>query len=136
MPNKNVRLNWNLLGWLKIQIQSVFCIYQHTDEQTREIRYDLRQHLGSIPLHKHNRPKKGMRQKLGGLESSVGNITYTIVIFTNLSINGSVLSSMRFGIASRYSQPYLNTECAYKLGGKRNGKSVGILPICWLYCTG
>ena len=55
----------NLLGWLKSQIQAVFSIYQHTDEQTREIRYELRQHLGSIQLNKHNRPNKQMRKKLG-----------------------------------------------------------------------
>ena len=59
------QIELHLLGWLKNQIQSVFSIYQGTDEQTREIRYDLRQHLGSIPLHKHNRPNKGMRRKLG-----------------------------------------------------------------------
>ena len=52
------QIEMNLLGWLKSQIQAVFSIYQHTDEQTREIRYELRQNLGSIQLDKHNRPSK------------------------------------------------------------------------------
>ena len=124
-------------GMAQNQIQSVFSIYQGTDEQTREIRYDLRQHLGSIPLHKHNRPNKGMRRKLGKVGIVCGkHHLYHRDIYKSKRINGFVLSSMRFGITSLYSQHYLNTEFAYKRNTKRNGKSIGILPICWLYCTG
>ena len=61
------QIEMNVLGWLKSQIQSVFSIYQHTDEQTREIRYELRQNLGSFQLHKRNRPNKNMRKNLGRL---------------------------------------------------------------------
>ena len=61
------QIEMNLLGWLKSQIQAVFSIYQHTDEPTREVRYELRQNLGSIQIQKRNRPSKNMRQKLGKL---------------------------------------------------------------------
>ena len=59
------QIELNLLGWLQLHIQKVFAIYQFEDEPTRELRFELRQHLGSTPLHKNNRPTPKLRKKLG-----------------------------------------------------------------------
>jgi len=59
------QIELNLLGWLQTHIQKIFSIYQRDDDSTRELRYELRQHLGTIPLNKKNRPQTHMRKKLG-----------------------------------------------------------------------
>ena len=61
------QVEMNILGWLKTQIQSVFAIYQHTDEHTRTVRYELRKNLGSVAIDKRSRPNAQMRKRLGKL---------------------------------------------------------------------
>ena len=87
MQNNDAKLELTFLVAEVTNSGSIFDLSTRTDEQTREIRYELRQNLGSIQLDKHNRPSKKLK-KLGRIGIVCGNTTCTIGISINQTSMG------------------------------------------------
>ena len=64
-PRQRKHSEVNVQGWLQESIKKIFSLYTGTDETTRELRFDIRQQLGTYRVHRRQNLSKSMRQSLG-----------------------------------------------------------------------
>jgi ATP-dependent RNA helicase SUPV3L1/SUV3 len=64
-PRQQKQIEVNVQGWLQESIKTVFSLYTGTDEVTRELRFDIRQQIGTYRISRSQKLSKAIRQSLG-----------------------------------------------------------------------